>query len=905
MCDRRAASVLGLAFIGGVFCAAALFSGGLNHPVREPFFGLEDPAATARTTDGPTERPSTVERPARPAVGRFADMAAALEQPPERLAVAADQGPIFEAVQSQAVPTAGGGVANHVEHATPASGTRSAAPALDGSTVAEPELLVVDPADASPPRPEELKALVDRVRPAADDGPQAEPAAPPPDESPPAPAPLPGDEWNDPERVNWSDAAADQGQATGSAAAALVPARRRLMFADRRTAADAFNGQEPPPGPLRGGRLRDRLRGERRPLLAGDDQPAPAAAGAEAAAPAINRWPTPTRLGEQLEQVVQAARGGQPGVAEVVAWTRLVRDRLDATVATGGPADPAADAALLSLGEVVPVGMAAGDALADTTLASLTRRAALAVARRVAAWRAAAALCADLAARPAGVPAGEVDRGLVVAHLEAETARLLDAVERFESGSGPGDAAAATAALRSITATASVRASDLARTIADHYLAPNVRIAVHQRFVERMLPEATVKTSPMQDFVLGRKVRGTSTVEQSMAVAFLPDAARIRFDLLVRGEVASRTVTDAGPAAIHSRGEASFTVRKPVSLSADGLAFGTALGSASNQSQLGTIQTSFDSVPLMGSIVQRIVRNQHDESKPQATREVNEKIIARACREVDQQAEPKFATMAERIRERIWNPMVQLGLQPTAVALESTATLATVRLRLAAATQLAAHTPRPRAPEESLLGVQVHESTLNNGCERMELAGRRFALEDLIRMACQRIGVEPRIPDDLPEGVSVAFAATQPVRLEFRDGLVRLKLAIDAIESGRRSWYDVVAEVAYQPTSSGPQILLERSGQVHLADRKGLEIPLRTIFAKIFPKERPIALLPAAVVKNPRLADLRAVQLVSTDGWFALALDEPSPAPAADPSITAPQGRARSPAAQSLVPRRR
>jgi hypothetical protein len=904
MCDRRAASVLGLAFVGGIFCAAALLSSGLDHPVREPFFGLEDPVTPAPSTAGFDERPLAPPQAERPTVGRFADMAAALRQPPERLAVAAVNGPIFGAVQSQALPTAGSGTASRVEHATPAAETPPPASTLEGITVAEPELLVVDPEAANRPPPAELKALVDRVRPAADGRPQSEPAEPPPDESPPAPAPLPGDEWNDPERANWSDAAADRGQATGSAAASLTPARRRLIFADRRAGPDASLGLDAPAGGLRPGRLRDRLRGDRRPLLAGEDESA-TPPPAESAAPTITRWPNPGRLREQLEHVAHAARGGQPGVTDVAAWARLCRERLDGAVGTGGPADPLADAALLSLGEVVPAGMAAGDAMADATLASLTRRAALAVARRVATWRAAAALCAELATRPAAGPATGFDHRLVVAQVEVETARLLDAVERFETGSGPADAAAATAALRAITATSSARAADLARTIADHYLAPNVRIAVHQRFVERMLPEATVKTSPMQDFVLGRKVRGTSTVEQSTAVAFLPDAERIRFELLIRGEVASRTITDAGPAAIHSRGEASFTVRKPVSLSAQGLAFGTALGSASNQSQLGTIQTSFDGVPLMGSIVQRIVRNQHDESKQQATREVNEKIIARACREVDQQAEPKFAEMAERMRERIWNPMVQLGLEPTAVALESTATLATVRLRLAAAAQLAAHTPRPRAPAESLLGVQVHESTLNNGCDRLELAGRRFALEDLIRMVCQRIAIEPRIPDDLPEGVSIAFAATQPVRLEFRDGLVRLKLAIDAIESGRRSWYDVVAEVAYQPTSSGPQILLERSGQVHLADRKGLEIPLRTIFAKIFPKERPISLLPAAVVKNPRLADLRAVQLVSTDGWFALALDEPSPAPAAGPAITAPQGKAKSPAAQNLVPRLR
>jgi hypothetical protein len=405
----------------------------------------------------------------------------------------------------------------------------------------------------------------------------------------------------------------------------------------------------------------------------------------------------------------------------------------------------------------------------------------------------------------------------------------------------------------------------------------------------------------MQDFVLGRAVRGTSTVEQSMGVAFVPDADRIRLEIHVRGEVASRTVTDAGPAAIHSRGEASFMVRKPLTVSAQGLAFGAALGSASNSSQLATIQTSFDSVPIMGPLVQRIVRNQHDESKPQATREVNEKIITRACHEVDAQSEPKFTAIAERIRARVWNPMVQLGLEPTPVALESTASAATVRLRLAAAEQLAAHTPRPRASAESLLSLQVHESTLNNGCQRLHVAGRRFALEDLIRFVSGRLGIEPRIPDELPEGVAVTFAAVEPLRLECRDGLVRIRLALDAIESGRRNWYDVVAEVAYQPTAAGPQILLERSGQVHLPGHKGLEIPLRTIFAKIFAKERPIALLPESVARNPRLSDVRAVQVVSTDGWFAFALD----GPAEGATAAAPRQRPAGPAAQGRVPRRR
>lgn len=908
MCDTRAASVFATAFVAGVICAGVLTSRSLQTPITEPFFGLEDGPhvdAHARAVETVDAHPPEDARqpPPRPVVGGFAEMAAALARPPERLALAGGIGPIADTVQSQALPTADRGRETLVEHAQAAP--PPPLPVLDATTVAEPELRVVEPETAAKPAVEELKALVERVRPADDRPPSATPQPPEAKASPPplpTPAPLPGAEWNDPDQVNWSDAAADQGQATGSAAGALPMVRRRGIFMDRRQE-QAGTPQESA-APQRGGRLLERLRTDRRSPTATTNGPATGPVPASPP-PDISRWPSPARLLEQVEQVALGTRPGLPGTADTTTWTTLCQERLQQVLATSGPGDEQADAALLTLGEAVPAGMAAGDAVADPALASLTRRAALAVARRVAIWRAAAALCAELSGRTPQTPGLDVDRRLAAAQVMAEAAALLAALERFESTSSPEDAATVKAALHGIAGTGSGRAADLTRTVADHYLTPNVRIAVHQKFVERMMPESTVKTAPMQDFVLGRKVRGTSTVEQSMSIAFVPDADHIRFELLVRGEVDSRTVTDAGPAAIHSRGAASFTVRKPMSLSPAGLAFGTALGAASNQSQLATIQTSFDGVPIMGSIVQKIVRNQHDESKPQAAREVNEKIITRACREVDLQAEPKFTEMAERIRERIWNPMVNLGLEPTAVALESTAAAATVRLRLAAAEQLAAHTPRPRAPADAMLGVQVHESTLNNGCQRLDLAGRRYPLEDLIRLVSRRLGLEPRIPDDLPEGVSVTFAAAQPLRLECRDGLVRLRLALDAIESGRRNWYDIVAEVTYQPTAAGPQILLERSGQVHLPGHKGLEIPLRTIFSKIFPKERPIALLPTSIVKNPRLADLRAVQVVSTDGWFAFALDGAAEEPAAGPAITAPQGKSRLPAAQSRTPRRR
>jgi len=239
-------------------------------------------------------------------------------------------------------------------------------------------------------------------------------------------------------------------------------------------------------------------------------------------------------------------------------------------------------------------------------------------------------------------------------------------------------------------------------------------------------------------------------------------------------------------------------------------------------------------------------------------------------------------------------PLERLGLEPKAVALQTTATTATARLRLAADSQLAAHTPRPRAPADALLSVQIHESTANNALERLGLAGRRFALEDLIRTVCGQLGVEPRVPEELPEGVTVAFAETQPLKVECRDGLVHVRVALDAIESGRRDWYDVVALVAYKPVVKGPQVFLEREGPIQLAGpgHEGrMELALRTIFGKIFPKERSVPVLPEKIAANPRLVRVQATQALTSDGWIALSLEE-TPAPAvAQPATAAPANR--------------
>jgi hypothetical protein len=696
--------------------------------------------------------------------------------------------------------------------------------------------------------------------------------------APPAalPAPLPGAAWTDPDSVNWIDVS------TAETARPQAPARLMERLTDRLA---ETRGEAVPAGSgrrLSGLPMGERLLGRRR----GEPRLARSFAATVETTPdaqaAINTgWPTPDRLLDQLERLA-AATAAQPAI---VAWATATLEAVDAVLDTEGPADPAAAGPLLSLGETVTAGMYAADAVPASAVASETRRAALAVARRAAVWRAATA-CGS--AGP--FPSGDVAVMLGGRGVGDEASRLLLFLERYEASCALADAAAVKGTLDAIASSSCPLAGELARTTADHYLAPNVRIAIHRGFVERMLPESTVTNGPVHDFVLGRPVHGRRTVEQSTGIRFVPSVGEIRLELVVNGEVASRTVTESGPVALHSRSRASFTVLKPISLTPAGLDLGVSRGTASTRAQLANIQTSFDSVPIMGSLVRTIARNQHDDAQGEASREVSGKIVGQACREVDQQAGPKLEAMAEQIRERLWNPLVSLGLEPTPVALETTADVASMRLRLAASTQLAAHTPRPRAPGNALVSMQLHETVVNNACDRFGIAGRRLELPQLVQLVCERAGIPPRLPDDLPDGVAITFAATEPLRVECRDGLLHLRLSLDTLESGRRTWYDLVVRVAYRPVIVGPQVFLEREGPVQIGGpgHEGrMEIALRTIFGKIFVRERPVPVVPQAVIQNPRLADVRPVQAVAADGWLGIALAEPTGVRPAPPTPTA------------------
>jgi hypothetical protein len=199
-----------------------------------------------------------------------------------------------------------------------------------------------------------------------------------------------------------------------------------------------------------------------------------------------------------------------------------------------------------------------------------------------------------------------------------------------------------------------------------------------------------------------------------------------------------------------------------------------------------------------------------------------------------------------------------------------------MRCRLAANEQLAANTPRPRAPSDSLISGQFHQSAANNVIDRLELDGNEFDLHDLYRYVGEQFqNGEVEIPEKLPEGVTVEFADERAVRVQFEDGRAMIAIRIAKLQRGRRSWKNFEVRGYYRPEPQSRHADFVRDGSIQLIGeriRLGDRVVLAGIFSAVLSDDHPVSLIDQRFLNDPRLNDVRLTQFVVADGWVGLAL---------------------------------
>ncbi len=171
------------------------------------------------------------------------------------------------------------------------------------------------------------------------------------------------------------------------------------------------------------------------------------------------------------------------------------------------------------------------------------------------------------------------------------------------------------------------------RRLETHYRNANVRVAVCGELINRVVPQPGRLDAPVRDTVVNVPVRGHTSTFTELSIKLVPDAHRIRLGLEARGSVASNTISSSGPATFRNTGHSTFLVRKLFVLGHQGLHVWPAIAEAENDyNYLVSLETDFDGVPLVGSLVRTIAQNQHDEIRAEARRQTERKVAVRALR---------------------------------------------------------------------------------------------------------------------------------------------------------------------------------------------------------------------------------------------------------------------------------
>ena len=435
----------------------------------------------------------------------------------------------------------------------------------------------------------------------------------------------------------------------------------------------------------------------------------------------------------------------------------------------------------------------------------------------------------------------------------------------------------------------------LAAALNDHYRNANLRLTISQQLIQRLLPADQVDSRPVRKKILGAETSGDSTVHTQLRVKLVPDSNAWNIGIGVAGDVVSMTRSSKGPAVFHSTSTAQIDSGRYVRLDPTGYQVTAEPTTVESQDYLRKMSTDFDGLPLIGDLARLLVREQFDQKRGLAKRITQRMIAHEADAELDRRLEENLKKAERELSERLTGPLERLNLNPLVVAMSTTEERLSIRYRVANEAQMAAHTARPRAPSDSLLSMQVHQTAINNTIDQIGLSGRLWTIPELYERLGEAFqGAKWQLPAEMDEGVKqtrIRFADTRPASVELIDGKLRLTLRIAEFSQGDRFHIErFIVSSTYVPAADGMTAELIRDGVVEIVSRYD-RLKLRVIFAKIFVSNPQIPLISESWAKDPRSEGLAVSQVEIRDGWLSVAISPADSQRAAEVTARAHQLR--------------
>jgi hypothetical protein len=328
---------------------------------------------------------------------------------------------------------------------------------------------------------------------------------------------------------------------------------------------------------------------------------------------------------------------------------------------------------------------------------------------------------------------------------------------------------------------------------------------------------------------------------------------------------------------VFSRGDSNFNADKEIVISQDGFQSFNANAAADGTARTIDIQTDYDQFPLLGWVLKQMAIDEQEKSRGLLRSHVRNRVSTAARSRLNDAVAARLDDAEQRLDKKVVQPLQKLELGLKTLEMRTTQDQVVVRCRLAGSRQLAAFTPRPIALPGSLFEAQVHQSTVNNLLQQVDLSGKRIELEQLIARLRDRLGLQLQdVAEEIPEDVFVRLGDGQPIRVTFEHDRVQITVRVAELTTPKRTWKNFEVRARYRADAAGTRVDLQRDGGIELSSDKPIafrdQVALRGIFTKVMSRNHQLRVLRGRLEQDPRLARLAVVQFVARDGWIGVSV---------------------------------
>jgi len=422
------------------------------------------------------------------------------------------------------------------------------------------------------------------------------------------------------------------------------------------------------------------------------------------------------------------------------------------------------------------------------------------------------------------------------------------------------------------------QAPELVAAVLHHFARPNLFADVSAELIAAAMSEDVDETAPVEDVILGTRIRGTGHTTGSVTAKLVPDELRGVVDVTFLGVTKTDNVGTNGPVRIYSNGVTRLGVCKRIWIDADGLSSLPAIAKAITDSDITDIHG--------GRMAERIAWNRAGQQQYRAQQIASEHAQQRVNRRVDDETVEMLDRANDAFVKKFRQPLMERNLFPQIFDFSTTTEWLKLVGLQAGRYQLAAPTePATKLIENHDLALRIHQSMIDN-LAAGSVAGRTVRDETFRSVLVALLG---KLPEELKETEdqapwAITFAARQPVSVEFADGGFTVTIRGRRYYRGDESYPGMNVTAAYKFSEADGGFKAIRQGELKIfppgfvpGSGKRLsarEVTIRTLlkrrFGKIFEEEFLVEQIELPE-RWSKVGKLQPVQLVGEGTWLTVA----------------------------------